>query len=348
MGSKLFTSRRLVLLVAAGMALAAAGCGGAANSGAGAGKAGGKSMTIGLQLDWDNLPAFVALEQGFLKAHGISDVKYVKFTALPAMMTAVSQGQVDAALQTPPVMHKFNEASSGPKLKFFAPGLQSIQLWSARTGSGVPSAANGDWQSTVKAWKGKKIGVPARGGLTEYLTNYMARQVGLNPDTDLTYVAIGLGPSELAALKTGAADIDAGVPYGATLISGAQAGYPVLNLLRGEGPAVLHKLANTNYLASEKRIKENRELFAGFAAALTDARKFLKDPANRAKVEQIIQKHVNVDAARAKVLYEWIDSYDSELTRDTVDRTARAGAEAGMLPSPPPSYSDLVFDVQGS
>jgi ABC-type nitrate/sulfonate/bicarbonate transport system substrate-binding protein len=327
-----------------GLALALAGCGSGSDS-ATAGKKGGKTVTVGVQLEWDNLLAYVALDQGFMEKHGISDVKYVKFTDLPAMMTAVSRGQVDLALQTPPVLHKFNEASSSAKLKFFAPALGSIQVWSARKGSGVPSAADGDWQATVRAFKGKKVGVPARGGLTEYLTMYMAKEVGLEPGKDFEFVAIGLGPSELAAIKSGAADIDGGVPFGATLIAESRAGEPVLNLLRGEGPELLQDLANTNYFASEDRLKENKDLYSGFAAAIRDAHALLNDPANRTAVEKVIQKYIKTDPARAKVLYEWIDSFKNDLSRETMERTLKAGSEAGMLPSPAPTYDDLVYEL---
>jgi hypothetical protein len=73
----------------------------------------------------------------------------------------------------------------------------------------------------------------------------------------------------------------------------------------------------------------------------------MNDPANEAQVQKTIVKYIKVDQARAKELYAWIDSFQNDFSRSKMERTFAADAEAGMLPSPAPSYEDLCFDLSG-
>ena len=57
------------------------------------------TLSIGLQQGYNGLPFFVAVRHGFFKKAGITDVKFSLFNSLPAMLTAVAQGQLDVGSQ---------------------------------------------------------------------------------------------------------------------------------------------------------------------------------------------------------------------------------------------------------
>jgi len=131
---------------------------------------------------------FIGLERGYYAAAGI-DIKFVPFDNGPAMIPAVSTGQLDAA-GAASGSALFNALSRGLDLKMVAD-----------KGSNRPGFANGfvcirkDLLSsgTVKAYgdlKGRKVAVPATGGTAEITVDKTLQQGGLTiKDVDLTSLA---------------------------------------------------------------------------------------------------------------------------------------------------------------
>ncbi|GID32542.1 ABC transporter substrate-binding protein [Paractinoplanes brasiliensis] len=59
--------------------------------------------------------------------------------------------------------------------------------------------------------RGKTVGVPARGAAQELVLRSLLTDAGLNPDTDVTWVAIGAGPAAVTAFTSG--QVDAAMSY---------------------------------------------------------------------------------------------------------------------------------------
>jgi ABC-type nitrate/sulfonate/bicarbonate transport system substrate-binding protein len=201
------------------------------------------------------------------------------------------------------------------------------------------------WQDTVKAWRGKKIGAQP-GGLIEAMTKSFGKSVGLTAGKDFEIVNVGVGPQQTAALKAGVADVASGDAFGAVQIAQSGVGKTVIDFLQQNvPPAFRGQLMTAGFFAPEPRIKQKRALYAGFAAALDEARAFIKDPSNRAQVEQSLVKHVKVPPALAKGLYEQMAGFDIDMSKATVDRTVKVFVNTGLFKAPGPSYADLVTDV---
>jgi len=333
-------------------AAVAAGCGdddGESSGDSGAASGGGKSLSVAIQDDWNNLPIEVARREGFFKKHGVSEVKFVKFTALPALTAAVSRGQVDIGFQTPIILNTFNKTSKAAKFKFFASGVRPTTIWLARKGSGIPPTSGENWQDTVKTWRGKTVGVPALGGLVEHLTRYLIKQAGLDPEKDTAIVAAGLGPALGAALKSGKVDLVAGDGFGAEAILQSGQGNGVLDLTQQQGPEILATgTFFAAYFAPEDRIQKDRATYAGFARAIEEAKAFLKDPANTDRVKQILGEYLTAAPKVRDGLLNRLEIFDADLSRTTMDRTIKAWTEIGSLPAPAPTFDDLVADVKGA
>jgi len=344
---KSIRGRALSALLVMAIGGLAAGCGDDDDPGGGGGAAApsGKPLSIALQAEYSAFPVFVAKDQGFMRKHGVSDIKIVKFTSLPAMTTAISRGQVDMGLHTPLLVHTVNQQAKSSPLKFFAPIQRAQMAWSARQGSSIPAATTDDWQSTIRAWQGKKIGAQP-GGLIEAMTKKFGDLVGLKAGKDFEIVNVGVGPQQLSALKAGIADVASGDAFGAVQIDQAGAGQTIINFLQQNvPPAYRGEMMSAGFFAPEAAIQQQRELYAGFHAALAEARAFIADPANRAKVEESLVKNIKVTPAIAKRLYEQMGGFDIDLSRETIDRTVQIFVESGLFKAPGPSYADLVTEV---
>ena len=337
----------LANLLALGLAIAASG-GSNAQQAASADKGGGgRVITIGYQSKFASLPIYAAMDHGYFKTHGFSDAKLVNFSSIPLMTTALAQNQVDVAFQTPVLLMTYNAGTSGSKLKFIAPGIRSNLVWTARNGSNVPAGTTTDWKTTVKAFKGKKIGVPALGGIVGRVTDYMAKEAGLIRDTDYSLVATGNETATFTALQTGVVDITGSEPTVGFLAADKKVGYQVLNQLAGIGPPELvTDVAVSAWFSTETRIASDTAFLRSFARVVEDGRRFMTDPARRADVEKLLVKHLDLPPEGATFLYPAVvKSFDQPMSKQVLDNTYAAFIAIGAMPGPAPNYSDIAIDL---
>jgi NitT/TauT family transport system substrate-binding protein len=112
-------------------------------------------------------------------------------------------------------------ASSDPILGW-GKGIKTLTI-SAFTGAlDMQFTARNDWLSTVglspkskledklRSLKGIRIGTSTIGGGPALYARYLATTVGLDPDRDLKILAVGFGPSRMAALRTNQVDVTVG------------------------------------------------------------------------------------------------------------------------------------------
>jgi NitT/TauT family transport system substrate-binding protein len=82
---------------------------------------------------------------------------------------------------------------------------------------------------TVTDLKGKKIAVSSRGSLSEFLAAYVLKSKGLDPQRDVTYLAIGGVPTRFAAVQSG--NVDASLISAAHFEKARQSGLNLLFML---------------------------------------------------------------------------------------------------------------------
>ena len=231
--------RVLAFLLLYLMIACAAGASGATASPQGV-RATATPFSIGLQQGYNGLPFFVAVRHGFFKKAGISDVKFSLFSSLPAMLTAVAQGQLDVGSQAIPAVVAYNRATSGAKVKIVAPSTSGSTMFFARNDSGIPVATPSNWKSTVLAWKGKKVGIPVPNGLLQLYVRYFVKEAGMQQD-DIQMVVVGVGPPAVAALENGLVDVISGDALTLGLLKGF--GKNILGFPLKQGPARVSQLA---------------------------------------------------------------------------------------------------------
>ena len=307
--------------------------------------ASGKTISVGLQQGYNGLPFFVGVRHGFFKKAGITDVKFSLFSSLPAMLTAVAQGQLDIGSQTIPAVVSYNRASSGTKLKIVAPSSSGSNMWFAKNDTPIPVATSTNWKSTVLAWKGKKIGVPAPNGILDLITKRLAADAGLQPG-DVKTVVVGVGPPAVAALQQGLVDVISGDALTLGLLKGY--GKNILGFPLDQGPAEYRNALAGVLFTSDTEIQEHRALYAAFADGLVKARAFMRDPKNKKAVLDILTGKIGLKQDEAELLYKvaivQFAAPSTSITRKTIGQSVDAYVSTGVMPGPAPGYDFFVAD----
>ncbi|MEU5435067.1 ABC transporter substrate-binding protein [Streptomyces sp. NPDC020719] len=140
------------------------------------------------------LPAMLTERLGYFKAEGL-DVQLMSEPAGVQAETALISGDVQGTVgfydHTLDLQAKGKQVTSVVQFSH-APGEVEV----------VSTKAAGDIASP-KDFKGKKLGVTGLGSSTDFLTKYLAVRDGVKT-SDFTPVAVGAGPTFIAALKQGA------------------------------------------------------------------------------------------------------------------------------------------------
>ena len=140
----------------------------------------------------------LAVEKGFFKDAGI-DARTVTVAHGPAAVTALASGSVDVATNAPEVFLAL--AGKGQSIKLIAGQTRQLGVLASRPGLDLPA----NFPDSVRALKGKKIGVTALSSATQYLTITMLNSAGLDA-TDVEFIAVGAGaPQALSARHVDAA-----------------------------------------------------------------------------------------------------------------------------------------------
>jgi NitT/TauT family transport system substrate-binding protein len=143
----------------------------------------------------DNLPEWMALESDIFKQNGLDVTldNIVSSTGIPALLS----GQV-----------QIGHLGGSETLSAAAGGGDLVII--SITGPVYPFVFMAPGSiATVDAMKGKKIGVSNVGSSSDIATRVMLKKVGLDPEKDVSIVAVGSLQNRMAALLNGA--IDGGV-----------------------------------------------------------------------------------------------------------------------------------------
>jgi len=137
-------------------------------------------LRIGLpDLDAAFLPNWAADQMGYFKEEGFIDVKILGFQGGPPTVQALASGTIDLCVTG--LSSLVNTITSGQKFKAFWAGYNMAEFaWYA-----LPK------YKSIAETKGGRYGVTRFGSLTDFLTRYVLRRAGLNPEKD---VNIGCSP----------------------------------------------------------------------------------------------------------------------------------------------------------
>lgn len=315
--------------------LGLAGCG-ASGEDAASGET--KTLTFAITDPFYELPAYVAKDQGYLKDGGL-DVEFLTFKDPSALTTAVAKGDIDLGLHFPlPAL--YNSQNDGD-FRFLAMSSRASYPMIAKAGVDVPVATGDDWQPTMQALKGRKVGVTAIGGLVDLLFQATATEAGVTPE-QTERIAAGGGAAAVTAFQQGLVDVILVSDAAAAKILATVPDSKQVMSVGEQGLDYMSGVVAGAVFASDSHMQKDPEAYASFIDAWTKGVAFINDPNNADKVIRTLQSTSGLDESTAKALYEAGLGFDIEFSEDKVQHSLDAYHKLGIIPDPP-SAAEMTY-----
>ncbi|OOG58006.1 hypothetical protein B0E49_03985 [Polaromonas sp. C04] len=242
----------------------------------------------------------LAIENGFLEKEGVK-AKAVKFTSGPTMMASFLGGDTPFASTSPGF---WNSLEQGECFKAFGNDSQSYfsLIATQKAVAKVPALASG-YPASVRAMKGLRIGVAARGGANEQNTNLVLQSVGVDPK-DVTYIATGATQTALVALENDQIDVLLSFPPVEQSLKKQGVRYTVVaNLYDGSVPALkdlVLLMPSVNCAYAQKNPETTQKVCRGYAAAY----RWAIDSRNSKQMAAFVSTLMNVPADMAQEIWD--------------------------------------------
>jgi ABC-type nitrate/sulfonate/bicarbonate transport system substrate-binding protein len=272
-----------------------------------------KTVTVGVALPLvDQLPLYVAVDQGFFKAEGL-DVKTTSLSSGDKIMAASLSGSVDIGLYTPDWVINAVEVGSADSKIFL--GGSNVPVYSLIVGKDVKTYAD---------LKGKRVAVSALKASDAYLMRKMLAANGLK-EGDYTPIQSGGSTDRAAALKSGS-------------VGGALIIPPFDQAIIDEGYQRLDVsskvLTNYSWLVNWAKgdwLTKNKDQAVGYCKAWTKAVDWIYNPSNRAAAAGIIAKELKITQPNAEKAFALFADSKVWSQGGKVDRAGVNAVLAGMV-----------------
>jgi NitT/TauT family transport system substrate-binding protein len=206
------------------------------------------------------LPTMVADNEGFFAAEGL-DVHNTYMAGGSAGAAAMMGGSVEAASGA--VTRAVLLQAKGINVKLLT-AMAGARDWAI-----VVDAKRHAAVSSVKGLKGLKIATPRRGSDGEQIIRAILEEEGMNVGADVQLVQIDGFQNQMIAIEKG--DVDGAIMSEPFLTMGVQAGTlkRILDLLEGQGPAVLRNRIWTGIIVKEEFLAQNADVAAKIVRAIS-------------------------------------------------------------------------------
>lgn len=222
-------------------------------------------------IDESFAPVVVAKYLGYFEQEGLS-VTLLPVRGSNEAAIQVSAGNADVGLASPADAIIGMQPGKDLDVQYFY-DLYYQNIWPLS----VPAASP---IQTAAELKGKKIGVLSMGSTAISFGRAYAKEAGLDPAKDLTFIPIGVGAQAITAIRQGV--VDAIIFNDSALVKTNAGGIATRRIPISDK---LRDLPDTSILARRKTIIEQREAMIGFARAIAKGYHFtLANPAAAVKI----------------------------------------------------------------
>ena len=245
---------------------------------------------------WTTLPYVVANEKGFFDKEGLK-VQLITFRGTNLMLTALLTGDLDYATILPFLTRA---AARGLPVRILAAVTKNSSYFMVAR----PEIDN------VKALRGKKIGINSFGSSADYAAYAALSRSGMDPNKDLTILAIGGGtPERLAAVVS--SSVDATVITSPAEYAAEKQGLRIVMSAQELGQFV--RIPITGIGATQKKMEKDPDEIVRLLRALRLSTLYLLQ--NPEYSVALFQKIMRVEPALADKLFKlYRDQYNPELT----------------------------------
>lgn len=219
-------------------------------------------------------PQYVAIEMGFFEEEGI-DLTLETGYGADKTMAAVLSGDADIGFMgSEASIYAYLEGANDPVVNFAQLTQRAGNFLVARE-----EMPDFQWEDL----KGREVLGGRKGGMPEMVFEYILKQNGINPATDLNIdQSIDFG-STAAAFSGGRGEFTVEFEPGATTLEQEGAGYVVASLGTDSG-----YVPYTAYSAKSSYMKENPEVFQRFVNALQKGMNFVNSHSPE-KIAEVIE-----------------------------------------------------------
>lgn len=277
-------------------------------------------------------PQYAAISQGFFEEEGL-EIEITTGQGADNVMTAVLAGQCDIGFCGPEAsIYVYNEGKEDY--------VQVFAQLTKKDGSFLVSKTatdNFSWKDLV----GKTV-IPGRKGGVPYMTlEYVLKQNGINPQTDLTLDDSIKFDLMAGAFSGGEAEYVTLFEPTASATEEAGKGYVVASVGEAAG-----EIPYTAYCAKKSYIEENSDIIEKFTRAVYKGQQWVKEHSAR-EVAETIQGYfpdTTVESLKQSVQsYKNIDAWNDTpvLTQEAFDKLQLIMTEAGELEQKAP-YDKIV------
>jgi NitT/TauT family transport system substrate-binding protein len=271
-----------------------------------------------------NMLVRVAIAKGYCEKYGIK-CSLLTIASAPLGLQVMTAKSIDVSMTPLPV--QVSAVHKGAKVKAIAGAMvENVGVLVVRNNALGPNADKG-FPAYMQDFKGKKVGVTARGGSAELQFLFMLEKAGLSAD-DVTMVAIGGPNTAIPAMLTG--QIDAAFSYepaGAICTIGKNCKV-LYRSSEDKVPAELYATngAQQNFVVRQEMINDSPQTVDAILKALKDAEVFLHDPKNFSEVKAISMRFFKLempegDAITEAALLSNMHGYKVGITRSAVKAT---------------------------
>ncbi len=284
---------------------------------------------------------YAAQAKGFFAKHGL-DVTLVNFRSGAETTTAVVAGSTEfGALATE---HVIQVRDQGLRLKAIVANLtDSPYTLIVRKEVDLPNASRG-YPQVIRDLKGLRVGITGRGASTDFTLRAILKDAGLDPDKDVTIIATGGVATSLAALQKG--DVQAYLafePMQTQAVYGLGIAKPVIDIRKGQGPAVLREYAFNSMVAREEYLALHPGTARRIVAAVVETQRFMQDPKNSNEIVQIAERFFEGFDPRLlrQIIQDSLKGYRPVITRQAIANINQM-LQLGGLIKRPAAYEEIV------
>lgn len=238
-----------------------------------------------------SLVTYIGLDQNIFKKHGL-DVQLVATATGPDATAALLSGGVDLMLNSGDNMLRALDKGS-PAMKVLVGNVREMPF--SVVVSNDVTLPPGNYQEAMKGLAGKRLGVLARGSSSEMIFRALVSASGLNPDKDVTWIAVGGLPTAIPAFQTKLIDAYLGFEPFQTAMTSQKVGRVVLDMRKSQGPAGLVNFPYNFYIARADSLTSKPDTMRKLAAALTEAHAFMQSPANLNAVVKSASRFISIE-----------------------------------------------------
>ena len=197
---------------------------------------------------------------------------------------------------------------------------------------------------TIADLKGRTVGISGPGASSDMLMRWALRKASLDPDKDVTLVALGGVPSLYSGIENG--KVEAGVLVRPYLSKAVDSG----GFARVVGDWEALPYPNLVSIARAKDMKEHPETFQRFQSALRDIlARFQKDRAFALKMAKLAYPNDSDESLSKQLDFAekvYWNPMNADMSRELYDRAADMLETAGVVAKDKmPSYEQLVVTL---